>query len=87
MSKDIIIKNIDRVILERLKLEAKKQGTDLKSVILYLIKKSLGLEKISDKGTDFDDLDTLAGTWSNDDYSKFLSSISGFNRIDTELWK
>jgi len=87
MNNDIIIKNINKTILERLKFEADKQGTDLRTVIIQIIKKSFGLEKISDKKINYNDLDYLAGTWSDDEYTDFKLHTSGFCKIDEELWK
>lgn len=85
MNRDIVINNIDKVTFERLKFEADKQGTDLKTLIIYLIKRSLGLEKITDKNINYNDLDHLAGTWSTDEYSDFKLNTSGFNKIDEDI--
>ena len=87
MNKEIIIKNLDNVIFERLKFEADKQGTDLKTLIVQLVKRSLGLEKITDKKNNYTDLDHLSGTWSNEDYINFKTNTSEFYQIDKELWK
>ena len=87
MNEEIIIKNLDKEIFERLQFEADKQGTDLKTIIIQLIKRSLGLEKIKSRNSFYNDLDRLAGTWSDDDYNDFRSNISGFNQIDEDLWK
>ena len=87
MDNEITISNFDKVIFERLKFEAERQGTDLKTIIMQLVKRSLGLEKISDKNIIFNDLDHLSGTWSEDESIHFKTNISGFNKIDEELWK
>jgi len=87
MDKEIIIKNFDQVIFDRLKFEADRQGVDIKTVIIQLIKKSLGLEKISDKNADYHDLDNLAGTWTIDEFNDFSSNTNSFNQIDENLWK
>ena len=79
MNNNIIIKNIDQTILERLKFEAKKQKTDLNSLILSIIKKFIGSEN------KYYDLDHLAGTWSKEDYDTFITNTSGFNQIDEQL--
>jgi len=87
MNSEITINNIDKVVFERLKFEADRQGTDLKTIILQIIKKSLGLEKVSDKLTDYNDLDHLSGTWSNEEFNQFKNNVSDFDTIDDELWK
>jgi hypothetical protein len=86
MNRSIIIENIDNAVFERLKLEAKKQGTDLKTIIIKLLQNSLGLPNTSDKSITHSDLDKLAGTWSEEEYLEFNKNISSFNKVDTELW-
>jgi hypothetical protein len=86
MNRNIVIENIDNVIFERLKLEAKKQGTDLKTIIIKLLQNSLGLPNTSDKPITHSDLDNLAGTWTEEEYLDFNKNTSSFNKIDTELW-
>jgi len=34
-----------------------------------------------------DDLDHLAGTWSNKDYKEFQKKIKDFETIDATMWK
>ncbi|MBA7518352.1 hypothetical protein ES705_10422 [subsurface metagenome] len=87
MNTHITISNIDQTIIDRLQLEAKKNGKDLNSYLVYLLKSSVGLEKIEEKKEKYNDLDFLAGTWSKDEYDIFISNISGFRQIDDELWK
>ena len=87
MNTDIKILNVDQMIVERLKLEAKRYGKDLNSYLIYLLKSSVGLEKIEKKEDGYNDLDFLSGTWSKDDYNEFISNISDLNQIDDELWK
>ncbi|OQX75957.1 MAG: hypothetical protein B6D61_09530 [Bacteroidetes bacterium 4484_249] len=81
MEQEIIIQNIDRVIFERLTLEAERQGTEIKTIIVQLVKRSLGLEKIVDKNINYYDFNYLAGTWSNEDYINFKTNTSEFNQI------
>ena len=87
MEKEITLSNFDKAIFERLKFEADRQGTDLKTIIMQLVKRSLGLEKISDKNIIYNDLDHLSGTWTDEEFINFTANTAGFNRIDEELWK
>lgn len=87
MEKNIILSDIDKVLLTRLNFEAKNQGTDLKTLIISMIKKSLGLEKFYDNNIVYNDLDYLTGTWTKEDYSDFITKTSGLNIADNELWK
>lgn len=85
--RNIELTNVDNVIFERLSFEAEKQGIDLKTLILTLIRKSLGLEKINDKNEDYHDLDYLSGTWTDQDAKDFNVHSLGFEAIDKDLWK
>lgn len=74
MDRTIKITNVDNILFERLKFEADKQGIDLKTLVLTMIKKSLGLEKITDKGGLYHDLDYLSGTWSDQEAKNFAEN-------------
>lgn len=87
MGTEIIIKNIDQVIFEKLKIEADRQGTDLTTLIVQLIAKSLGIKQLDYADNELNDLDSLAGTWTEKEYSDFASNTLMFNEIDEYLWK
>lgn len=87
MDTEITINNIDKTILERLKFEANQQGLDMKAMVLHLIKKSLGLERIKDNATSYHDLDNLAGTWSDKEFEVFSESINSFSKVEKDLWE
>ena len=87
MDRTIKISNVDNIIFERLKFEADKQGVDMKILVLTLIKKSLGLEKITGKDEDYHDLDYLSGTWTDQDAKDFAENSLGFETIENGLWK
>jgi len=54
--------------------------------MLKLLKESLGIDK-KKRGVVYDDLDHLAGTWSNKDATEFERSTSVFEKVDEEMWK
>jgi hypothetical protein len=35
----------------------------------------------------YHDLDSLAGTWSDQEANEFLAAVSEFNRVDEKLWQ
>ena len=84
---DIIIRNMDRDLFERIKYEAECQGTDVAGYITNLVKKIFGVGNISEKNIVHHDLDYLGGTWSNRDGESFTKNISDFETIDEYLWK
>jgi hypothetical protein len=86
MKHDIVLNNLDEIIFDRLKYEADKQGLDLKTLVLSMIKQSLGLDNIISEKT-YPELDSLSGTWTLNDYKEFKNNTSGFEKIDDDLWK
>ena len=87
MNREIIISNIEKILFDRLKFEADREGIDIKTYVKKIIKKSLGLEKVIENNIKYHDLDSLAGTWSNDDFQNFITNTERFDSIDEELWK
>ena len=69
MNKEIVINNLENAVYERLKIEAEKHETDVLTIIVRLIKKSLGLESSSDA-----DIIELAGTWSEKEMGSIIAN-------------
>ena len=87
MPNSITLDNLDAELLNRLRAEAKKRGIDLGTMVKELLNDSFGpLPKTTDISR-HDDLDELAGTWSDDEADAFLATIADFGRVDEELWK
>lgn len=55
-------------------------------VIITFITES-NLENLDNQITTYHDLDFLAGTWTEDDETEFLSNTNDFNKIDQNLWQ
>ena len=60
-------------------------GILLNSVVLRLVREALGIER--KKRIVYDDLDHLAGTWSEEDAAQFEQATAVFEKVDEELWK
>ncbi len=87
MSNSITLDNLDAELMTRLVAEARKRGIDLGTMVKELLTDSFGpLRKPSDRGRP-DELDELAGTWSDEEADTFLATIADFGRVDEELWK
>jgi len=79
------IRGLDDQSLARLKRQAEQEGSSLNSLVLRLL-----------QGTDiparpnvlkkFDDLDALAGTWSEEESRAFERNTAAFAEIDAALW-
>ena len=80
------LRGIDERIAGALKERARKEDTSVNSVTLRILKESLGLEK-KKRSVLYDDLDHLAGTWSEQDAVEFERTIAVFEAVDKEMWK
>ena len=87
MQVELTLKDIDNVIVEKLKSKADQRGIDLDTFILSIFKKELGLEIETPRDNLYGDLDYLAGTWSKEEAEDFIKLTEDFNKIDDELWK
>lgn len=79
------IRGLDDQTLARLKTKAEQEGSSLNSVVLRLLQ---GSETAipADTLKKFDDLDALAGTWSNEEAQAFERNAAAFAEVDTMLW-
>ncbi|MEK6590615.1 MAG: antitoxin [Nitrospinota bacterium] len=82
----ITIRGIDDEIAMALKKQAKKENTSINSIVLKIVKESLGLRK-KGRTVTYTDLDHLAGTWDEKDYTEFQNRVADFEVIDENLWK
>ena len=65
---------------------ARENGDSLNATLLKLLRRSLGLEKQLPYPR-YHDLDSLAGTWTEEDEREFAVIQKGFSRIDSDLWQ
>ena len=80
------LRGVDERCAEALKERAKEEGTSLNSLVLRLLRESLGLEK-KRRNVVYTDLDPLAGTWSDADAAEFAQATSVFEKVDEEMWR
>ncbi|MQY76412.1 MAG: hypothetical protein GH155_02145 [Spirochaeta sp.] len=84
--KSITIRGIDNRLQTELEKMAAKNEKSINKTILFLLKKALGIEdKI--RFPTYNDLDHLAGTWSEQDEREFSLATEQFNKIDQDSWK
>ncbi|MBN1700232.1 MAG: hypothetical protein JW881_22160 [Spirochaetales bacterium] len=84
--KSITIRGIDEQLEKKLGKKAKEEHQSLNRTILSLLRKALGIVEKAPYAT-YDDLDHLAGTWTKDDESEFNEAVSGFDSIESDIWK
>lgn len=82
----ITLRGVDETTAKILKERAKKEGISVNAVLLKTLRQSLGLEK-KKRTAIHDDLDHLAGTWSEKDFTEFQKRIADFESVDEKMWK
>jgi hypothetical protein len=74
--------NLDRIITARGR--AKKMS--LNKAVIDLLEEHLG-GSVPSKGSEFSDLDDLAGVWSKQEADAFDNALARHRSIDKDLWK
>jgi plasmid stability protein len=79
------IRGLDSQELARLKNRAEQEGSSLNSLVLRLLQGGMPLESKAMKK--YDDLNALAGSWSDEDVQEFARNTAAFTEVDSSLWK
>jgi hypothetical protein len=66
--------------------EAKRRGMSTEEIALQLIYKGIEVEQTSSSEQAYHDLDSLAGTWTDEEMAEFLTAIADFDQVDKKLW-
>lgn len=80
------IRGLDDLTIKALKEKAKQEGTSVNAALVKLLQEELGLKK-KKRTVAYNDLDHLAGTWSDKDYKEFRKKTEDFEKIDETMWK
>jgi hypothetical protein len=80
------IRGLDDLTINALKEKAKKEGSSVNAALVKLLQEELGIKK-KKRTVVYNDLDHLAGTWSDKDYKEFLQATADFAKIDENMWK
>ena len=54
---------------------------------MQLIQKGIECEGEYDSLRTYDDLDSLAGTWTEEQATEFMDAISHFDQVDEKIWQ
>lgn len=79
------IRGLDDQVLARLKLQAEQESCSLNSLVLRLLQGTGTAFQLAALKK-FDDLDALAGTWSDQDAEAFERNTAAFAEVDATLW-
>lgn len=77
----ISVRGLDDAQLRNLKAQAMRQGISLNRLVLQCI-----TEAVPGPNQSRDDLDALAGTWTQEDAKAFAAAIAPLEQIDPDLW-
>jgi len=80
------IRGLDDLTIKALKEKAKEEGTSVNATLVNLLKEDLGLKK-KKRMVVYNDLDHLAGTWSDKEDKEFQKRMKDFETIDESMWK
>ena len=86
MPRAITIADVDDATSSWLVEEAGRRGVSVERVAAQLLQRGLEWERRRAALPTYNDLDALAGTWSEDDAAAFLQAVASFEHVDPPLW-
>lgn len=81
---NLTLRGCDEELARALKTASRRRGLSVNRLILETLR-----EKLVGEGKNHrrhDDLDHLAGTWSDEEAAAFERSTAGFEELDASLW-
>ena len=87
MSTTITIQNLDDTTARWISQEAERRGVSLELLIVELIRKGINTDQETSPLQGYDDLDSLAGTWSKEEEAEFIKVVADFEQVDEKLWR
>jgi hypothetical protein len=79
---DILVRNIEDAVAERIKTIALERNWSINEVILHVLRHSLGLGGEDIANRDIHDVAVLSGTWDTKESAAFRTALEAFERID-----
>ena len=81
------IRGVDEKLATLLKKSASLEQKSVNQLVLETLKKHVGLTKEKRFTRKWNDLDSLFGKWTEEEFSKIQEKINNERQIDEELWK
>jgi plasmid stability protein len=78
---NLSLRNLDQETLERIRSSARRRGVSVNRLIVETLR-----ERYAAGREQFDDLDHLAGSWSEAEAKEFATATAPFAEIDGKLW-
>ena len=80
------LRGVDETIAAVLKEKARQEETSVNALMLRILRESLGIDK-KKRSAVYNDLDSLAGTWSSQESDDFLRATAVLEKVDEDMWK
>ena len=81
------IQSVDEQLAALLKQRAAAAQKSVSQFVIDTLRQHLGLDKEKRFTAEHDDLDSLFGAWTEEEFSSIQGSISAARQIDSELWQ
>ena len=84
--KTLTIRGIDEKLASAIRRESREKNTSINQIALKILRQAVGLmdNPVFKK---YDDLDHLAGTWTDKEEREFIKKTKQFGKIDQEIWQ
>jgi hypothetical protein len=79
---DILVRNIEESVAERIKLIARERQWTINDVIVHLVKTALGFEGEDIFHREMHDIAVLSGAWDAGETAAFRSAVEAFEQVD-----
>lgn len=84
--KAITLRNIPREVQKAIRAKARSKRISVNRAVIELLRERIGILEDSKKNL-YNDLDSLAGSWSAKEAKAFEKTLARARRTDPELWK
>jgi hypothetical protein len=78
---NVLLRGLNAATLARLRAEARRRGMSLNRLIVET------LQRQQVASATYDDLDALAGRWSQSELASFDAAVAPFAGLDRSLWR
>lgn len=79
---DILVRNIEDAVAERIKSIARERSWSINEVILHVLRHSLGFGGDDVAPREIQDIAALGGTWDPRESAAFRTALEAFEQID-----
>ena len=79
---DILVRNIEEVVADRIKAIAREREWSINEVILHVLKQGLGFGGEDIFRREMHDIAVLSGTWDPSETAVFRSAVEAFEQVE-----